>query len=96
MQLLEVKCTLSSSTSLSLAIYSPTFLDEIYRKATDEATVCVKSFQHLLESKLGSGVVATELIIGRGDTRDEIVDYVEACKAEMLVLGSRDMNALKR
>ncbi len=78
-----------------LAIYSANFLDEIYKKATEDATNCVKKFQKRLEEKLG-GPIACELIVGRGDTRDEIVDYVEASKADMLIMGSRDMNALKR
>lgn len=72
-------------------------MDEIYKKATEDATNCVKKFQKRLEEKLGeSNSIACELIVGRGDTRDEIVDYVEASKAEMLIMGSRDMNALKR
>lgn len=80
-----------------VAIYSANFLDEIYKKATEDATNCVKKFQKRLEEKLGgSEIVPCELIVGRGDTRDEIVDYVEASKADMLILGSRDMNALKR
>lgn len=79
-----------------LAIYSANFLDEIYKKATEDATICVKSYQKLLEDRMGVGVVASELVVGRGDTRDEIVDYVEASKADMLIMGSRDMNALKR
>lgn len=69
-------------------------MDEIYKKATEDATNCVKNFQKRLEEKLGP--IACELIVGRGDTRDEIVDYVEASKADMLIMGSRDMNALKR
>jgi nucleotide-binding universal stress UspA family protein len=71
-------------------------LEEIYKKATDDATFCVKSFQKLLEEKFGVNAIPTELVVGRGDTRDEIVDYVETVKGDLLVLGSRDMNALKR
>lgn len=36
------------------------------------------------------------MIIGRGEIRDEIVDYVEDSKSNLLIIGSRDMNALKR
>jgi nucleotide-binding universal stress UspA family protein len=79
-----------------LAIYSANFLEEIYKKATEDATACVKKFQKRLEEKLGGDSVACELVVGRGDTRDEIVDYVEASKADLLIMGSRDMNALKR
>ena len=80
-----------------LAIYSANFLEEIYKKATEDATACVKKFQKHLDEKLGtSDTIPCELIVGRGDTRDEIVDYVEASKADMLIMGSRDMNALKR
>ncbi len=73
-------------------------MDEIYKKATEDATTCVKKFQKRLDERLGSGAssIPCELIVGRGDTRDEIVDYVEASKADMLIMGSRDMNALKR
>ena len=80
-----------------VAIYSANFLEEIYKKATEDATTCVKKFQKRLEEKFGtSDTIPCELIVGRGDTRDEIVDYVEASKADMLIMGSRDMNALKR
>ena len=73
-------------------------MDEIYKKATEDATLCVKKYQKRLEEKVGSGSegMACELVVGRGDTRDEIVDYVEASKADLLIMGSRDMNALKR
>ena len=72
-------------------------MDEIYKKATEDATNCVKKFQKRLDDNLGeANSIPTELIVGRGDTRDEIVDYVEASKADMLIMGSRDMNALKR
>lgn len=72
-------------------------MEEIYKKASEDATACVKKFQKRLEEKMGNGSsVPCELIVGRGDTRDEIVDYVEASKADMLIMGSRDMNALKR
>lgn len=71
-------------------------MEEIYKKATEDATACVKNFQKRLEEKLGGSSIACELIVGRGDTRDEIVDYVEASKADILIMGSRDMNALKR
>lgn len=71
-------------------------MEEIYKKATEDATECVKKFQRRLEEKLGAGKVPCELVVGRGDTRDEIVDYVEASAADLLIMGSRDMNALKR
>ena len=69
-------------------------MEEIYNKATEDATACVKKFQKRLEEKIGT--IPCELIVGRGDTRDEIADYVEASKADLLIMGSRDMNALKR
>lgn len=82
--------------SCLVAVYSANFLEEIYKKATEDATQCVKNYQKRLEEQLGTGVIPCELVVGRGDTRDEIVDYVEASKADLLIMGSRDMNALKR
>lgn len=79
-----------------VAVYSANFLEEIYKKATEDATQCVKNFQKRVDEQLGAGVVPCELVVGRGDTRDEIVDYVEASGADLLIMGSRDMNALKR
>lgn len=40
--------------------------------------------------------MACEMVVGRGETRDEIVDYMESVKGDMLVLGSRDLGTLKR
>lgn len=36
------------------------------------------------------------MVVGRGEVRDEIVDYVESVKADLLVIGSRDLSTLKR
>lgn len=40
--------------------------------------------------------MACEMVVGRGETRDELVDYVESVNADMLILGSRDLSTLKR
>lgn len=40
--------------------------------------------------------MACEMVVGRGETRDEIVDYMESVKGDMLILGSRDLSTLKR
>jgi len=37
-----------------------------------------------------------EMVVGRGEVRDEIVDYVQSVKADMLVIGTRELGALKR
>lgn len=34
----------------SVAMYSPSFIDEVYAKATDEAANCVREFQKKLEA----------------------------------------------
>lgn len=36
------------------------------------------------------------MVVGRGEVRDEIVDYVQSVKGDLLVLGTRDLGALKR
>lgn len=36
------------------------------------------------------------MIIGKGDARDEVVDFVESVKADLLIVGSRGLGALKR
>lgn len=36
------------------------------------------------------------MIVGRGETRDEIVDFVETNKAGILIIGNRGLGALKR
>jgi len=37
----------------SAAMYSPSFIDEVYAKATDEAANCVREFQSQLEKSFG-------------------------------------------
>lgn len=34
-------------------MYSPSFIDEVYAKATDEAANCVREFQQKLEKHFG-------------------------------------------
>jgi nucleotide-binding universal stress UspA family protein len=36
------------------------------------------------------------MVVGRGDVRDEIVDYATSAKTDLVVLGSRGLGALKR
>jgi nucleotide-binding universal stress UspA family protein len=40
--------------------------------------------------------IEIDMIIGRGETRDEIVDFVETSKAGILIMGNRGLGALKR
>lgn len=37
-----------------------------------------------------------EMVVGRGEVRDEVIDYVTNVKADMLVVGTRELGALKR
>jgi len=76
-------------------MYSPSFIDEIYKKATEEATQRVREYQKKLEQYFDNKMEC-EMVVGRGETRDEIVDYVESVKADLLILGSRGLSALKR
>lgn len=79
----------------SEAMYSTAFLDEQFERATEEATRVVKEYQRLAEQRF-DGQLKVELVVGRGETRDEIVDFVDTCKADLLVIGSRGFGALKR
>lgn len=76
-------------------MYSPAFIDEVYKKAQDDATKLVRDYQAALERHF-ENKMPCEMIVGRGETRDEIVDYVESVKADLLVIGSRDLSTLKR
>ena len=42
------------------------------------------------------GEIPVEMIVGKGDARDEIVDFVKSSKADSLIVGSRGLGALKR
>lgn len=77
------------------AIYSAQFIDEAYAKATEEATKTVKHYYKVLHDKYGSDL-AIDLIVGRGEVRDEIVDYVNNNAIGLLVIGSRSLGTLKR
>jgi nucleotide-binding universal stress UspA family protein len=79
----------------SAAMYSPTFIDEVYKKSTEDAASNVREFQRELEKHFDNKI-GCEMVVGRGEVRDEIVDYVESVKADMLVMGSRDLGTLKR
>jgi nucleotide-binding universal stress UspA family protein len=37
-----------------------------------------------------------EMVVGRGEVRDEVIDYVESIKADLLIIGTRELGALKR
>lgn len=77
------------------AIYLPSFIDEQYEKATEEATRVVRDYQSLVERHFDHKLQC-EMIVGRGEVRDEIVDFAEASKTDLLVVGSRGLGALKR
>lgn len=79
----------------SAAMYSPSFIDEVYRKATEDATQTVRQLQKDLEAHF-NGQMECQMVVGKGEVRDEIVDYVEAVKADLLIVGSRGLGALKR
>jgi nucleotide-binding universal stress UspA family protein len=36
------------------------------------------------------------MVVGRGEIRDEVIDYVANAKADLLVIGTRELGALKR
>jgi nucleotide-binding universal stress UspA family protein len=77
------------------AIYLPSFIDEQYEKATEEATRVVRDYQSLAEEQF-ENKLKCEMIVGRGEVRDEIVDFAEASKADLLIVGSRGFGTLKR
>lgn len=76
-------------------MYSPSFIDDVYKKAQEDATKLVRDYQAELE-KAFDNKMPCEMVVGRGEVRDEIVDYVESVKADLLVIGSRDLSTLKR
>ena len=78
------------------AIYVPSFIDEQYQKATDEAISCLRSYEHTLNAWFKDTPVKSEKIVGKGEVRDEIVDYAERNKMDLVVMGSRGMGTLKR
>jgi nucleotide-binding universal stress UspA family protein len=79
------------------AIYSSSFIDEAYKSAEEEATKTVRAHFKAMQAKLGADFKA-ELIVGRGEVRDEIVDYCNNATNDvgLLIVGSRDLGALKR
>lgn len=79
----------------SASIYLPSYIDEQYEKATQEATRCVRDYQSIAERRFDNKLQC-EMIVGRGEVRDEVVDFVETSKADLLVIGSRGLGALKR
>lgn len=36
------------------------------------------------------------MVVGRGEVRDEVIDFVQSSKADLLVIGTRELGALKR
>jgi nucleotide-binding universal stress UspA family protein len=79
-------------------LYLPSYIDELYEKATDLATKTIRDYNAIAEQhfeKLGKKL-ESKLIVGKGEVRDEIVDFVEEERADMLIIGSRGMGALKR
>lgn len=78
----------------SSAIYLPSFLDEQYSKATEEASRVLRDYQSRVEQRFKD--LKCEMIVGRGEIRDEIVDFVDASQADLLIVGSRGLGVLKR
>lgn len=60
----------------SAAIYSPSFFDELHKKALSDATHCVREYQKILEKHFNHKMEC-EMVVARGEVRDEIVDFVE-------------------
>jgi nucleotide-binding universal stress UspA family protein len=83
------------AASAPTAIPPTSLIDDAYRQAVEEATRVISEHQATIEGRFGKDMEC-QVIIGRGEVRDEIVDYVESSKADLLVLGSRGIGALKR
>lgn len=51
-----------------------------------------------IEKKAKESFPAMKIVkaVGKGDCRDEIIEYVGSMNAECLIVGSKDRNALKR
>ncbi|RKP19028.1 adenine nucleotide alpha hydrolases-like protein [Rozella allomycis CSF55] len=70
------------------AVYTTTYIEEMHKKAFGEASALLRRYHH--------DKIPVEMIVGKGDARDEIVDYVETVKVDALIVGSRGLGALKR
>lgn len=83
------------------AMYSPTFIEEIKQTAENSAHQYLKKVLTELKSAFGNEI-HIELLVAHGHARDEIVDYCNkqvkehADHEHLLVVGSRQLNALKR
>lgn len=71
-----------------------TMLEEINRESLDEAKRCV--LNHHESIKKTHPNIEIHSLVGQGDPRDEIVDAVSRVHADLLILGSRGLGALKR
>ena len=78
-----------------MCVYSSVDAEELETKAFDYSSRLLAGLRKELVDKFGDGI-STELIVAKGDARDEIVDYVESIKADTLILGSRGLGAFKR
>ena len=81
--------------SAGAAVYSANFIEELQKQAFAEASALLCRYRKELVAKFGSAVKC-DLIIGHGDARDEILDYVESNNADVLLMGSRGLGSLKR
>ena len=75
-------------------IYSSSFLEELNAKADEAARELLKKFKAQVHGHDPS--LPVELIIGKGEVRDELVDYADSAAVDLLVVGSRGLGALKR
>lgn len=71
-----------------------TMLEEINRESLDEAKRCVLTHHEAIKKVYSQ--LEVHSLVGQGDPRDEIVDAVSRIHADLLVLGSRGLGALKR
>lgn len=88
------------------ALYTASVIEEVYQKATEAATQCVRYYNAQLQPLLTQGGRTSppivEMIVGRGDVRDEIVDLSHAASHDMqqgvdlVIVGAREMGGLKR
>jgi nucleotide-binding universal stress UspA family protein len=72
---------------------STNYIEEIQKKNFAEASALLHRYRRALLNKFGGDktAVPVELVVGKGDARDEIVDYIDSVKADLLVIGSRGL-----
>lgn len=82
-------------TASTAALYSAGYLDEAEKQAVQEATGLLQQFKKKITDVFGDKV-KIEMVIGKGETRDELIDYTVKVNCDLLVLGSRGLGVFKR